>query len=736
MSSFFWRSAQSGRSDGTYIKLVNVGIDVPDEHAASGTITLRGDLYLPLDPRSSDADAEETLRLYYEGDEHPLSDTGGPNSMKVAKLVPKPLPTVLLRTPYSKGKTYADLRHPGYFFARNGFACFVQDVRGRFASDGTFYKYVHEATDGEATVAWLARQPWSSGAVFTFGVSYLAHVQAAIAVRPACQDFLKGMFWIKGGFFDAFTSGVRHGGTLEARQWVWACKNAPEEAARGLETIDWVGWLTDRPIFAQGRTPLRHAPAYEKFMTDFSGRLKMNEFWEQAGMSIRANIDSFVDVPLLLLSGWYDMYARSTIEIYDAVRCKPGRVSPTHLIMGPWAHSGEGHVVGDVDFGVEATLAQNIDLSRYALAKRFFKLCMEHDARINGDVPVDEDGVPKPCLEPLPPVLYFRMGGGEGHATTKGDMYHGGSWLVSTSYPPPCAKMRMYLFKSKGRLSRVTDAAVADRVTETVEKFHPRPHNGTLRGETGRVSFSYDPSFPCPTIGGHVFPHQDSHGQHVLMAGPRNQTERRDMFLCRPPFLPLYMRPDVCVWRTQPLQTDMDITGVIEVKLFVSSSCPDTDFTACIVDECPPTDDFPSGFCMNITHSIVRMSQRNVQPVPLTGNRRPDGAGAHMQPEYVYAITIVCYPTSNLFATNHRLAVYISSSNFPEFDLNLNTGLSPSHSSASRIAENTVWLSTSYPSHLLVPECLETPRGEPDFLVVPIDSGLEDDDDDEDEEGS
>ena len=72
----------------------------------------------------------------------------------------KKMSVVLIRTPYGKSKTYPDMRHPGYYFVRNGFACFVQDVRGRFNSEGTFYKYVCESKDGAATVEWLATQPW------------------------------------------------------------------------------------------------------------------------------------------------------------------------------------------------------------------------------------------------------------------------------------------------------------------------------------------------------------------------------------------------------------------------------------------------------------------------------------------------------------------------------------------------------------------------------------------------
>ena len=133
-------------------------------------------------------------------------------------------PCVLIRTPYNKNKENPDLRNPGLYWTQNSFACFIQDVRGRFASEGTFYKYTGEAEDGYDTVQWIAEQPWCNGSVATEGPSYLTHVQTSMALlRPPA---LKAMFANKGGFFSAFTSGVRNGGAYEARQWVWGVKNA------------------------------------------------------------------------------------------------------------------------------------------------------------------------------------------------------------------------------------------------------------------------------------------------------------------------------------------------------------------------------------------------------------------------------------------------------------------------------------------------------------------------------
>lgn len=149
----------------------------------------------------------------------------------------------------------------------------------------------------------------------------------------------------------------------------------------------------------------------------------------------------------------------------------------------------------------------------------------------------------------------------------------------------------------------------------------------------------------------------------VLLAGAFNQVERADMFLCNKPGFPLSSRHDVVVFRTEPLQEKLDVTGMPIVKLFISSSAVDTDFTAKLIDEYPPSNDYPFGFAMQITHGIRRCRYRESREYAKL-----------MEPGKVYEVTIELYPTSNLFSKGHRLRLDISSSNFPHFDINPNTG--------------------------------------------------------------
>ena len=138
-----------------------------------------------------------------------------------------PWPTLLTRTPYDKLGFAAD----GEWWARRGYARVMQDVRGRFASEGDFYLLKNEAEDGYDTIEWLAHQPWSTGKVGTVGTSYMGWVQSAAATQN--PPHLSAM-WVNQGAFNGLTSSLRQGGALELRWLAWAFWNAPvsPEAAR------------------------------------------------------------------------------------------------------------------------------------------------------------------------------------------------------------------------------------------------------------------------------------------------------------------------------------------------------------------------------------------------------------------------------------------------------------------------------------------------------------------------
>ncbi|MGH2588653.1 MAG: CocE/NonD family hydrolase, partial [Dehalococcoidia bacterium] len=200
-------------------------------------------------------------------------------------------------------------------------------------------------------------------------------------------------------------------------------------------------------------------------------------------------------------------------------------------------------------------------------------------------------------------------------------------------------------------------------------------------------AYTYDPRHPVPTIGGTI-----SSGAPVMEGGAFDQREEPRFFGSRPPYLPLATRPDVLVFQTPPLAEDLEVTGPIVVRLWVASDCPDTDFTAKLIDVHPPNEDYPQGFAMNLTDGILRMRYRNSWEQP-----------SLMTPGEVYEITITPFPTSNLFVRGHRIRLDISSSNFPHFDINPNTGGPEGTDQSVRVATNTVYVDRGRPSQVVLP---------------------------------
>ena len=210
----------------------------------------------------------------------------------------------------------------------------------------------------------------------------------------------------------------------------------------------------------------------------------------------------------------------------------------------------------------------------------------------------------------------------------------------------------------------------------------------------GANTRSYDPEHPVPTIGGSF--------SGVLKRGAYDQREREfrrlgggsenGFYGSRPPYLPLKTRPDVVVFQTAPLESPVEVVGPIRVTLHASSTAVDTDFTVKLVDVYPPSEDFPTGFEMNLTDGILRVRYRN-------DPSRPE----LMTPGEVYELTIEPYPTANRFKAGHRIRIDVSSSNFPRFDVNPNTGEPPGRHRRAVPADNAIHHEPAYPSHVVLP---------------------------------
>ena len=146
------------------------------------------------------------------------------------------------------------------------------------------------------------------------------------------------------------------------------------------------------------------------------------------------------------------------------------------------------------------------------------------------------------------------------------------------------------------------------------------------------------------------------------------------------------------VFQTPPLDRDVEVTGRLVVKLFAASSAPDTDFTIKLLDVYPPSADYPQGYALNLTDGILRCRYRDSWSEP-----RP------MRPGGTYRVRVQAFPTSNLFVRGHRIRLDVSSSNFPRFDVNPNTGAPEGRGLTTRVARNTVHCDRARPSHVVLP---------------------------------
>lgn len=576
-----------------------------------------------------------------------------------------PWPVILERTPYGRfrpSRSERSLAEPdeakgraevARIFAERGYAVVYQDVRGRYDSEGAYQKYLDDAADGHDACAWILEQSWCDGRIGTKGLSYAAHTQAALASAGA--PGVAAMFLDSGGFSNSYQGGIRQGGAFELKQATWAYRNAlvsPEvtgdpETLAAMQAVDVHEWFRQMP-WEPGRSPVSLAPEYERYLFEQWTEGAFTDYWKQPGIFAEGFWDDWPDAPMVHMSSWFDPYPRTAADNYMGLRDR--KRGPVRLILGPWTHGDRSLTwAGDVDFGSQATLDGQLAGDFWELRIRWF------DHWLRGI----DNGVD---LEPA--VRYFVMGGGSGRRNEAGRMDHGGRWRSAADWPIPGAVDTPYYLHVDGSLS-----------TDPPTK------------EGANLGYEYDPSDPVPSIGGTI-----TSGAPIMVGGAFDQRERADFFGSTEPFRPLAERDDVLVFETPPLASAMEVTGPLVVKLWISSDALDTDFTAKLIDVYPPNEDYPDGFAMNITDGIIRCRYRDSWESPEL-----------MEPGTVYEVTIEAFPTSNLFAAGHRIRLDVSSSNYPHFDLNFNTGEPEGMATERRVATNSVWMDPTRPSHVILP---------------------------------
>jgi putative CocE/NonD family hydrolase len=226
-------------------------------------------------------------------------------------------------------------------------------------------------------------------------------------------------------------------------------------------------------------------------------------------------------------------------------------------------------------------------------------------------------------------------------------------WREEDDWPLARAEKARYYLHSGGKSNSLRGDGALSTATPQAE---PADH------------WVYDPADPVPTVGGPLCcdsPH--------LAPGPRDQR-------------PVEARDDVLLYTTPAFKQDLEVTGPVTLELYAGSSAVDTDFTAKLVDV------WPNGLAQNLTEGILRARYRNSQEKP-----------EMMNPGEVYKLTVDLWATSNVFLAGHRLRLEVSSSNFPRFNRNTNTGEDPGRATRLIKATNTVYHDGEHPSALVLP---------------------------------
>jgi len=592
-------------------------------------------------------------------------------------------PVIIGRTSYDKSNPVIWIDAVAKAFVPRGYVVVLQDLRGRGYSEG-MGDYFHtanekEGLDGYDTVEWAAAQDWSNGKVGMVGASHGGIVQnMASLYRPPHLAAL----WVDVAPTNAFRWEVRQGGAMALHMYgalylhgydsqeIANNSTAIERIERGAERLSEEVW--NQP-FKEGETPISVVPNLEKVLMHYYRDGMYTDWWKQESLNHAQHYDRMADIPAVFSSGWYDPFAAETSEQFAYMAAKNS--TPQRLILGPWNHvsmRGKGaSFVGDVEFGQAAEWGDRVlNAERFRWFDRWLK---------GIDTGVEDDD----------PVRLFVMGGGDGSINSAGRIVHGGGWRAEQEWPLERAVASPFYLTADGGL----------RLDE--------------KGESeSSISWLHDPENPVPSISGNVtgfyewivlpddldsaYVPQRARMRSLIPDGPLHQKERESTVVAknRPSDTPslLSARPDVNVFQTEPLSEDIEVTGPIVVNLWISSDAVDTDFTAKLIDVYPPSEEYTEGFHLPLEDSIQRARFREGYE-----------AEVFMTPGEVYEVQIELPPVSNLFVKGHRIRIDISSSNFPRFDVNPNTGEPIGRHTGSQPANNTVYTGGEFASHVVLP---------------------------------
>lgn len=559
------------------------------------------------------------------------------------------LPAILVRTPYSKTGFAGRFEGLASMIAAQGYVLALQDKRGRFESEGLYIVQGGDADDGYDSIDWLSKQDWSNGRIGMYGCSYMGDVQILAAQRqhPALKAIVPQAAGSSIGSAGGQYKyfGARFGGAVAfAQNLSWFYDNGTKVFYRPPPGWSHEEFLNFSKFFD---------PAPKKVPADYPSL-----WWHLPIVDVMTLADvppnDFADVVSRdVTDPWWDQFNYMTDDYESDVPA---------LHVNSWYDFGARETIFEFETMRETSASALARDNQFLLMSPSTHCRSEYMAaddlvgeRDLGDARFDFWSVyfnwfdywlkgEKHAIDSLPRVQYYLMGKNE--------------WRQASEWPIPGTREVRFFLHSGGNANSLN----GDGVLAT-----------TAPGEQPPDEFTYDPANPVPTLGGPMCCTESN--------TPAGSVDQR----------PVEVRQDVLVYTTEPLEEGIEVTGAIDAVLWVSSDAKDTDFTAKLVDV------YPDGRAFNVQEGILRARYREGQT-----------RSVWLEPGRLAEVRIDMGATSNYFGPGHRIRLEISSSNFPRFDRNLNTGGNNFDETEWVSARNAVHHSANHASYLLLP-VVETP---------------------------
>jgi hypothetical protein len=532
-----------------------------------------------------------------------------------------PLPAILMRTPYNKmGNAGA-----GNFFGSHGYAVVIQDVRGKFASEGDYRVYQGDMTDWTDALDWVGAQPWSNKRIGSFGCSYLGEQQIVAAqqhhpLHIAAIPQAAGGNLGRVGRHRTFWGSVEGGANAVSINFGWMPTWASlDKGRRPVPNVDFPTFLRTLPLIDM--TDRAGSPSWD--WRNFLERSPDDPWWDKQGYL--ADTDS-VSVAALHVSSWFDMANEALIEraIFQKNAINARARDGQYAIISPTTHCASEAATSRTRAG--ALEVGDARLHYWDIYLAWF------DHWLNGN---------DHAIDALPRIQYYTIGRN--------------AWQKSDRWPVAGMRETSFYLRSGGAANT---AKGNGRLSLTP------PPAGELPD-----TFTYDPANPVPSRGGSI----------CCTGDPKDVPGSFDN-------ADIEQRPDVLVYTTDALPDGLELTGELRAVINLSSDALDTDVAVKVLDV------FPDGRSMNMVEGITRARYRDSFATPTM-----------MKPNVVYEVPVDLHATSWYLAPGHRLRVEVSSSNFPRFDRNLNTGGRNYDETTWRVAKNSVHHSATHPSRVILP---------------------------------